>query len=231
MGTKDIKKGKTKGRSTVTRGVRRTRLRALALLGALLAAAPSWAQELRDPAATGAGDTAGSHSGAGQSGASAAEVRTLPGDTTGRLSYILPSPEPFTLNAYDALHAAALIRRVGLLRICPKDGQDARDDINSREAQWGRTLAARSVSTIFVEEDQVNHPWHPRRYDVRVNGEPLPWNRAYIEYGGRMANLRLLFTYRNQRPPAGLQYFGERCGGIQNPTLPPVPKPRESSRR
>ena len=111
-----------------------------------------------------------------------------------RPSVIVPNPEPFTLNAYDATQALFLVRRARLLQ------------------QWGpgserRNIFVRDVRAVWVldDPDAPTQALRPR-YDLEVNGAPLDWQRTYIEYGGSMVNLRLLFTYRNQHPPDLLRF-------------------------
>jgi hypothetical protein len=48
---------------------------------------------------------------------------------------------------------------------------------------------------------------HQYRFNLLVNGESLDWEQTYVEYDGKLTNLRLLFTYRNQHPPPDLIYF------------------------
>jgi hypothetical protein len=107
---------------------------------------------------------------------------------------IVPNPEPFSLNSYNALQAAALIRRVGFLQRWDGRGMP-------------ETLAVERVETVHIGVDPEAVPARRNRYDLRVNGQALDWDVTYIEYDGRMVNLRLLFTYRNQHPPEGLEYF------------------------
>ncbi|MFO8064822.1 MAG: hypothetical protein R6V29_09355 [Spirochaetia bacterium] len=109
---------------------------------------------------------------------------------------VIPTPEPFTLSAYDALHARAMMHRVGFVQLW--DGE------NDRE-----TVAVRDVETVKVGENQSLPPAHRARYDLRLNGEMVDWDHTYIQYGGRMVSLQLLFTYRNQHPPDDLRYTGD----------------------
>lgn len=104
-------------------------------------------------------------------------------------SVIVPIPEPFSLNAYDAVQAIWMIRRAGLL-------QRKTDHPNRPEI-----VPVREVRGVFVgEDDEAPVPFERRSYDLLLNGEPLDWDRLYIKYGGRMVSLRALFTYRNQHP-------------------------------
>ena len=114
--------------------------------------------------------------------------------TPPRANAILPGPEPFSLNAYDAVQALWMIRRARLLQQRLADGAL-------------RTLAVREVRAVLVGIDpEAPTEALSRRYDLLVNGEPLDWDNSFLEYGGSMVNLRLLFTYRNQHPPPALQY-------------------------
>ena len=106
---------------------------------------------------------------------------------------IYPAPEPFSVNGYDALHAAALIRRAGLL-------------IRGGETGARTIISVDTVETTPVGEMKSLPPLHQQRYDIVVNGEPLDWDRTYVTYGGRLLNVRLLYTYRNQRPIPDVPY-------------------------
>jgi hypothetical protein len=112
----------------------------------------------------------------------------------GGTSVIVPSPEPFTLNAYDAIHLRHLLHRVGFLQRWDGSGHP-------------ETVAVETVYAVPAGIDRDAPGGHKRRYEIRLNGEPLDWDRLYIEYGDRMMNLRALFTYRNQYPPDDLRYF------------------------
>jgi hypothetical protein len=106
---------------------------------------------------------------------------------------IVPAPEPFTLNSYDAIDAAWMLRRVGFVQLW---------DYESRP----ETIAVESARTVWVDYNPNAYEGHQNRYDVLLNGEPVDWNRTYIEYDNDMINLRLLYTYRNQKPPPDLPY-------------------------
>ncbi len=110
-------------------------------------------------------------------------------------SVIVPIPEPFTLNAYDAVQAIRMIRRARLLQ--RETGRRNRPEI----------VPVREVRGVFVGEDEnARVPFERRRYDLLLNGEPLDWDNLYIKYGGRMVSLRALFTYRNQHPQTPPDY-------------------------
>ncbi|TVQ96244.1 MAG: hypothetical protein EA403_16575 [Spirochaetaceae bacterium] len=111
-----------------------------------------------------------------------------------RPSVIVPVPQPFTLNAYDATQALWLVRRSPLLqRWVPGEPR--------------RNIMVREVRAVLVaiDEDAPTPALRPR-YDLWVNGAPLDWDHTFIEYGRSMVNLRLLFTYRNQYPPTALRF-------------------------
>ena len=108
---------------------------------------------------------------------------------------IIPAPEPFSLSAYDALHARAMMHRVGFVQLWY--GSGAPDTVRVRE-----------VEALRVGFDEGLPPGHRARYDLTLNGGPVDWDHTYIEYDGRMVSLRLLFTYRNQYPPDDLEYTG-----------------------
>ena len=107
---------------------------------------------------------------------------------------ILPNPEPFSLNAYDAVSAVALIERAGFLQLWDGSGLP-------------ETVAVTEAEAVYIGTDEEAVPAQRNRYDIVVNGELLDWQRTYVEYGGRMVSVRLLFTYRNQHPPAYLRYM------------------------
>lgn len=116
-------------------------------------------------------------------------------------SAIHPAPEPFTVNGYDAVQAVWMIRRARLLVHEPPDGSS-------------EIIPVRTVTDVRAVHAGSNPdapgPQHVERYDITVNGNPLDWDNTYIRYGGRMVNLRALFTYRNQETPPGLRYRLER---------------------
>lgn len=106
---------------------------------------------------------------------------------------ILPAPEPFTLNSYDVIDAVWMIRREPALLRVAADGE--------REI-----VPVRTVQSIWVGFDPDAFENHQNRYDVLLNGEPLDWDHLYIEYAGSLVNLRMLYTYRNQRPVPDVEY-------------------------
>ena len=103
---------------------------------------------------------------------------------------------PFSLNAYDAVHALYLLRRELFLQVRESDG-------NYRTVRIQRVRALRLPDAKYPLT-----PFERKRYDILVNGEPLDWENSYIEYDERRVNLRLLYTYRNGALPEGLLYEG-----------------------
>lgn len=87
-----------------------------------------------------------------------------------------------------------MLARVGLLQRRNPDGAP-------------EIVPVRSVRVVFVGVKDEYPEGHRLRYDLLLNGEPVEWDRLYIEYDGRMTSLQLLFTYRNQRPAPGIPYF------------------------
>jgi hypothetical protein len=125
----------------------------------------------------------------GQAGASDGE--RLPPDAIDppawpRSTTIFATPDPFTVNGYDAIQAMAMIRSAGLL---------VRLVGSEREIVPVESLSAERAGTM----PSLPAP-HRERWQLLLNGEPLAWDELYVEYGGRLTNLQLLFTYRNQRP-------------------------------
>ncbi|MFP4373271.1 MAG: hypothetical protein ACLFPO_02990 [Spirochaetaceae bacterium] len=108
---------------------------------------------------------------------------------------IIPAPEPFSLSAYDALHARAMMYRVGFVQLWYGNGAP-------------ETVRVREVEALRIGFEEGLPTGHRARYDLRLNGRPVDWDHTYIEYDGRMVSLRLLFTYRNQYPPDDLEYTG-----------------------
>lgn len=107
---------------------------------------------------------------------------------------IFPGPEPFSLDSQSAIYCISLLRENPLLLIENDSGQK-------------EILRVKKVWSYFLNKDDSYPKGHRLRYDIIINETPLDWNRTFIEYGGEMINLRLLFTYRNQYPPEGLKYY------------------------
>ena len=101
---------------------------------------------------------------------------------------------PFSLNAYDAVHALYLLRRTLFLRVRRRSGQ--LETVRIREVRALRLKDAPNPLT----------PFERKRYDILVNGERIDWANSFIEYDEREINLRLLYTYRNGGLPEGLRY-------------------------
>lgn len=106
---------------------------------------------------------------------------------------IVPAPTPFSLNSYDVIDAVWLIRRAGFLQ---------RWDYETRP----ETVAVDTVESVWSGYDPHAFEGHRNRYSILLNGEPLDWDHIYVEYAGDMINLRLLYTYRNQKPPPDVPY-------------------------
>ncbi|MFP4427093.1 MAG: hypothetical protein ACLFPP_11615 [Spirochaetaceae bacterium] len=103
---------------------------------------------------------------------------------------------PFSLNAYDAVHALYLLRRELFLQVLEEEGEY-------------RTVRIRRVRAVRLPDAEYPlTPFERKRYDILVNGEPLDWERSFIEYDERRVNMRLLYTYRNGGLPEGLLYEG-----------------------
>ena len=117
----------------------------------------------------------------------------------GRHPFREPSLEagaPFSLNAYDAVHALYLLRRELFLQVLGEGGEY-------------RTVRIRNVRAVRLPDAEYPlTPFERKRYDILVNGEPLEWENSYIEHDERRVNMRLLYTYRNGGLPEGLLYEG-----------------------
>jgi len=107
---------------------------------------------------------------------------------------LLPAPRPFTLDLYHARMAKAMLERVGVVLV--RTGEDEH-----------RSVGVRKVRIEYVGKDSRYPEPYNKRYDLRLNGRPLEWSRTYIEYDFRMVNMRMLFTYRNQRPVPDVPYY------------------------
>ncbi len=112
---------------------------------------------------------------------------------TGPDSLIIPGPAPFTLDATSAIYCIDLLRENRFIEIKNDNGKT-------------EIVKVHTVWSIFLGLDKNYPAGHNRRYDIIVNGTPLDWDKSFIEYGGDMLNLHLLFLYRNQHPPRGLEY-------------------------
>ena len=106
---------------------------------------------------------------------------------------IVPAFEPFTLSSFDVIDAVWLIRRARFLHYWDHENQP-------------EIVTARTVESVWVGYDPDAYEAHRNRYDILLNGRPVDWDHIYVEYAGDMLNLRLLYTYRNQKPPPHLPY-------------------------
>lgn len=103
------------------------------------------------------------------------------------------SYEGFTLNSYDVIDAVMRIRRSRFL-------------LERRESGPPRVVTVESAFSEWVGYEPDAFENHRNRYTIVLNGEPIDWDSLYIEYGGEMVSLRLLYTYRNQRPIPEIPY-------------------------
>lgn len=113
---------------------------------------------------------------------------------TSIVSRILPEPRPFTVDAQAAQIAINLARSAMFL-------------LHQSPGQPRRIIPVRQVWAEFQFADETFPPGYRRRFDVVVNQEPLDWANTYIEYGGRMISMKVLFTYRNQDPGLGYEFL------------------------
>lgn len=106
---------------------------------------------------------------------------------------IVPAAVPFTVNSYDAIDAVLMLRRAGLLQYRFADGAT-------------RIVPVESVYSYWVGFDPAAYKNHQNRYNLMLNNEPIDWGNLFVEYGGEMINLQLLYTYRNQQPVPDVRY-------------------------
>lgn len=109
-------------------------------------------------------------------------------------SYTIPGPEPFTIDDSSAIYCINLLRSTPFIEVKDETGNTG-------------IVKVKTVWSYFLGVDESYPKGHQLRYDIIINGEPLDWNNSFIEYGGDMINLRLLFLYRNQHPPGNLEYL------------------------
>ncbi len=162
------------------------------------------AQNGGGPAAAGTTAVAGAAGGATTAGSSAGIAGTagsggsedLGGDPANDSpptdSFIVPGPEPFSVDAFSAIQLIAMLKRVGLLEVYVGK---LRPDIVAVKTVWAIPVGINSAYPVG----------HRRRYDIVLNGSRIDWDNTYIFYDEAMTNLRALFTYRNQYPPKDLQ--------------------------
>ena len=108
-------------------------------------------------------------------------------------SFIIPGPVPFSLDASSAIYCINLLKNNRYIE-------------NDNETGKATIIEVQKVWSFFLGLDENYPAGHHLRYDIIVNEVPLNWDNSFIEYGGEMLNLRLLFLYRNQYPPQGLKY-------------------------
>lgn len=104
---------------------------------------------------------------------------------------IIPGPEPFSLDAYSAVQIIAMLKREHLVELRQDGGRP-------------RIVAVRTVYAVPAGVIAAYPAGARLRYDIVLNGTRIDWNNTFIDYGEGLANLRALFTYRNQYPPADL---------------------------
>ena len=106
----------------------------------------------------------------------------------------VPGPEPFSLDVRSAIYCISLLKNNRYIE-------------KKSESEKYRIIEVETVWSWFLDYDESFPEGYRKRYDIIVNGTPLDWDHSYIEYGGEMLNMRLLFLYRNQYPPEGLEKF------------------------
>lgn len=107
-------------------------------------------------------------------------------------SSIIAGPEPFSLDSESAVYCINLLKQTPFIEI--------------RKDSISRIIKVDTIWSLFLGYEEDYPAGHRRRYDIIVNGEALDWNNSFIEYGNDMLNMHLLFLYRNQHPPEGLEY-------------------------
>lgn len=109
-------------------------------------------------------------------------------------SIIYPCPQPFSIDARSAIYCINILRNS---RYLEKTDDSAKYKIVEVETVW----------SWFLKYDESFPEGYRKRYDIIVNGIAIDWDNSFIEYGGKMINMKLLFLYRNQNPPAGLGHY------------------------
>ena len=107
---------------------------------------------------------------------------------------IISGPEPFSLDGGSAIYCIHLLKTVRFFELRDENGKS---EIVNVETVW----------SWFLEYDEEFPEGYRKRYDIIVNGSALDWDNSFIEYGGEMINLRLLFLYRNQHPPESFKQY------------------------
>ncbi len=113
---------------------------------------------------------------------------------TAQESIIVPGPEPFSLDVGTAIYCIHLLKNNYYI------------EKTDKSAKY-KIIDVKTIWSWFLKYDESYPEGYRKRYDIIVNGEPVDWDNSYIEYGGEMINLRLLFTYRNQHPPETLEDY------------------------
>jgi hypothetical protein len=108
-------------------------------------------------------------------------------------SVIIPGPVPFSLDANSAKYCIQLLKGNRFIEF-------------KNDTSKSTIIEVHTVWSFFLGLMENYPEGHRLRYDIIVNGTPLDWDNSFIEYGGELINLRLLFTYRNQYPPQDLKY-------------------------
>ncbi len=121
-----------------------------------------------------------------------AQNRDLPGDIPDGI--LIPGPEPFSLDVRSAIYCISLLKNNRYIE-------------KKSESEKYRIIKVDTVWSWFLDYDESFPEGYRKRYDIIVNGTPLDWDHSFIEYGGEMINMRLLFLYRNQYPPDVLEKF------------------------
>lgn len=106
---------------------------------------------------------------------------------------IVPEPQPYSIDALSAMYCIDLLKNNPFIETRDSDGKSS-------------IVRVKKVWSYFLSFDETYPEGHRRRYDIIVNESPMDWDNSFIEYGGDMLNLRLLFLYRNQYPSQGLLY-------------------------
>ena len=115
------------------------------------------------------------------------EMGTFP-----RSPFIYPTPEPFSFSWRDARTLVSLLRR----------GERIVELVDGVRT----TVVVEDVAVSEIEPFEALPGPHRRRWQITVNGKQPVWTDTYISYEGRLVNVQLLFTYRNQRPLPDVPY-------------------------
>ncbi|MDC7124116.1 MAG: hypothetical protein PQJ46_01015 [Spirochaetales bacterium] len=107
---------------------------------------------------------------------------------------IVKTPEPFSIDARSAIYCINLLKNN---RYLEKQNNKAKYNI----------IEVKTVWSWFIKYDESFPEGYRKRYDIIVNGNNMDWDNSYIEYGGKMINLKILFLYRNQYPPESLKDY------------------------